>query len=210
MNNINRKPFTLDRVIRIIIGIVIILAVGLLINRLSSVLLPFLIAWLIAYLMYPLMGFFQYKLKLKSRILSLTLTLLTVFGVLTLIGYLLIPPIIEEAQKAGVIINQFLTDPKYGWNLPPAIMESIQNFLTGIDIQSRLDYQNLEDLLKGMLPKIWDLITGAGSILLNLIIVFVVLLYLIFILKDYEKISKEWINLVPKNYRPFILQIGKM
>jgi len=209
MNNVNRKPFTLDRVIRIIIGIVIILAAGLLINRLSSVLLPFLIAWLIAYLMYPLLGFFQYKLKLKNRILSLTLTLLTIFGVLTLIGYLLIPPIIDEAQKAGVIINQFLADPQYGWNLPPALMESIQKFLTGIDIQSRLDYQNLEGLLKGLLPKVWDLITGAGSILLNLIIVFVVLLYLIFILKDYEKISKEWINLVPKNYRPFILQIGE-
>jgi len=209
MNSIKRKPFTLDRIVRMIIGIIIIISIGLLMNRLSDVLLPFLIAWLIAYLMYPLLGFFQYKLRLRNRIVSLILTLLTVFGVITLAGYLLIPPIIEEAQKAGLIINRFLTDPQYGWNIPPALMDSIQQFLTSIDIQDNLDYKNLEGILKSLLPRIWDLVTGAGSIILNLILVFMVLLYLIFILKDYEKISKEWINLIPKHYRPFIRQVGE-
>lgn len=209
MSNINRKPFTLDRVIRIIIGVVLVGAVGLLIGRLTEVLLPFLIAWLLSYLMYPLLSFFQYRLKFKSRILSLTATLITVFGILILMGYLLIPPIIDEAQRAGIIINKFLTDPQYAWNIPPALMDTIQKFLTNIDIQSRLDYQNLEGLLKSLLPKIWDLVTGAGSMILNLFIVFMVLLYLIFILKDYEKISTEWIDLVPKQYRPFILQVGE-
>jgi len=209
MNSISRKPFTLDRIVRMIIGIIIIISIGLLMNRLSDVLLPFLIAWLIAYLMYPLLGFFQYKLRLRNRIVSLILTLLTVFGVITLAGYLLIPPIIEEAQKAGLIINRFLTDPQYGWNIPPALMDSIQQFLTSLDIQKSLDYQNLEGILKSLLPRIWDLVTGAGSIILNLIIVFMVLLYLIFILKDYEKITKEWINLIPKHYRPFIRQVGE-
>jgi predicted PurR-regulated permease PerM len=209
MSNVNRKPFTLDRVIRMIIVIIIIIATGLLINRLSDVLLPFLIAWLIAYLMYPLLSFFQYKLKLKNRILSLTATLVTVFGILFLIGYLLIPPIIEEIQKAGLIINKFLTDPQYGWNIPSALLDSIQKFLTNIDIQNTLDFQNIEGLLKSTLPKIWNLVTGAGNMILNLVLVFMVILYLIFILKDYEKISKEWINLIPKHYRPFILQIGE-
>ncbi|MDD4922219.1 MAG: AI-2E family transporter [Bacteroidales bacterium] len=209
MSNINRKPFTLDRIVRIIIGIIILVAIGLLVNRLGQVLLPFLIAWLIAYLMYPLLSFFQYKLKLKSRILSVVATLLTVFGILFLVGYLLLPPIIDEAQKAGFIINKFLTDPQYGWNIPPALLESIQQFLAGIDIQSQLDYQNLEGMIKTVLPKIWDMITGAGNLILNLFIVFMVLLYLIFILKDYEKISKEWIKLIPKHYRRFIRQVGE-
>ena len=191
MSNINRKPFTLDRIVRIIIGIIIIIATGMLVNRLSGVLLPFLIAWLIAYLMYPLLSFFQYKLKLKNRILAVIATLLTVFGILSLAGYLLIPPIIQEAQKAGMIINRFLIDPRYGWNIPPALMQSIQNFLTSIDIQSHLNYQSIEGIIKSLLPKIWDLVTGAGSIILNLVIVFMVLLYLIFILKDYEKNIKR-------------------
>jgi len=209
MGNINRKPFTLDRVMRIIIGVIIVIGVGLLIGRLSNVLLPFLIAWLIAYLMYPLLSFYQYKLKFKSRILSLIATLLTVFGILTLIGYLLIPPIVDQSQKAIIIINKFLIDPQYAWNIPPAIMETIQNFLANIDIQSYLSSENIESLIKSILPRIWDVVSGAGGIILDLVIVFMVILYLIFILKDYEKIAKEWINLVPKHYRPFILQVGE-
>jgi len=209
MSNLNRKPFTLDRVVRIIIGLIILIAIGLLVHKLSGVLLPFLIAWLIAYLMYPLMRFFQYKLKLKNRILSVIVTLLTVFGVLSTAVYLLIPPIIEEVQKAGLIINQFLTDPQYGWNIPPALLDTIQKFLTSIDIQNHLNYQNLEEIIKSLLPKIWNLVTGAGSMILNFFIVFMVLLYLIFILKDYEKIAKDWIKLIPKHYRPFIHQVGE-
>jgi len=189
--------------------VIIVIGVGLLIGRLSAVLLPFMIAWLIAYLMYPLLSFYQYKLKLKSRILSLIATLLTVFGILTLIGYLLIPPIVDQSQKAIIIINKFLTDPQYAWNIPPAIMETIQNFLASIDIQSYLSYENMEGLIKSILPRIWDVVSGAGGIILDLVIVFMVLLYLIFILKDYEKISKEWINLVPKHYRPFIIKVGE-
>jgi Predicted permease len=205
----SRKPFTLDRVVRIIIGLVILIATGLLVHRLSSVLLPFLIAWLLAYLMYPVLSFFQYTLKLRNRILSVAATLLSVFGSLFLIGYLIIPPIIDETEKAGLIISRFLSDPQYGWNIPPALLETIQNFLNNIDIQSQLNYPNIEELVKGLLPQIWDVVTGAGSMVLNLLIVFMVLLYLIFILKDYEKISKEWIKLIPIHYRPFIHQVGE-
>jgi len=209
MSNSNRKPYTLDRIVRISIGIIILVSAGLLINRLSSALLPFLIAWLIAYLMYPLLSFFQYKLKLKNRILALTATLITVFGLITLAGILLIPPIIAEAQKAGIFINKFLADPQYAWNLPPALMETIQTFLRSIDIQNHLNYQNLESIAKTLIPKVWDVVSGAGGMILNIFLVFMVLLYLVFILKDYEKISKEWIELVPKQYRPFVLHVGE-
>lgn len=208
MSNTKRKPFTLDRIVRIIIGIVILVSVGLIINHLSSVLLPFLIAWLIAYLMYPLLSFFQYKLKLRNRILAVVATLITVFGTLSLTCYLLIPPIIAEAQRAGIIISQFITSTKDSWNLPPVLMQNIQNFLSNIDIQNLLSIQNIEGLVKEFLPRMWDVVSGAGGMILNVVIVFFVLLYLIFILKDYEKISKGWINLVPKQYRPFVLQVG--
>lgn len=209
MSSIARRPFTLDRIVRIIIGIIIVVSVGLIINRLSGVLLPFLIAWLIAYLMYPLLSFFQYRLKLKNRILAIAATLITVFGILSLACYLLIPPIIAEAQRAGVIISQFITNTNGSWNLPPALMQSIQKFLSNINVQNLLNFQNIEGLVKEFLPRMWDVISGAGGIILNVVIVFFVLLYLIFILKDYEKISKGWINLVPKQYRAFVLQVGE-
>lgn len=209
MNPRSTKPFTLDRVVRIIIGILLLVAAGMLVNRLSDVLLPFLIAWLLAYLMYPLLRFFQYKLHFKYRVPSIIATLTTVFGVLSAAVYFLIPPIIEQSQRAGILIGEFLNSPQPGWTLPPQITETIQNFLKTIDIQSHLNFDNLEGFVQSVLPRLWDVLSGASSIILNIFVVFVVLLYLIFILKDYEKITESWIDLIPKNYRPFVLQVGE-
>ena len=72
-----RKKITFDSFIRGVILGVIIIGILLLLKRLSSVLLPFFIAWLIAYLVYPLVTFFQYKLKLRNRIVSIFCALLT-------------------------------------------------------------------------------------------------------------------------------------
>ena len=38
----------------------------------------------------------------------------------------------------------------------------------------------------------------------SITIVFVILLYFIFILLDYEKIANGWIDLIPERYRPFL------
>ena len=65
-----RKKITFDSFIRGSIGCVLVVGILMLVERLSGVLLPFFIAWLIAYMVYPLVKFFQYKLRLKSRIIS--------------------------------------------------------------------------------------------------------------------------------------------
>ena len=62
-----RKKITFDSFIRGVILGVIIIGILMLFKRLSGVLLPFFIAWLIAYLIYPLVTFFQYRLRLKNR-----------------------------------------------------------------------------------------------------------------------------------------------
>ena len=69
MNPLFDKPFTFDRVIRIVFGILVISGIIYLIALLRNALLPFLIAWLLAYMMQPFVKFFQYKLCFKSRIL---------------------------------------------------------------------------------------------------------------------------------------------
>ena len=75
-----RKKITFDSFIRGAIGCVLVVGILMLVERLSGVLLPFFIAWLIAYMVYPLVKFFQYKLKLKSRIVSILCALFHVFS----------------------------------------------------------------------------------------------------------------------------------
>ena len=208
MNTRKSKPYTLDRVVRIIITLLLVVCIGMLINRLSEALLPFLIAWLLAYLLFPLMQFFQNKLRLKSRILAIAATLLTFFGLFSLAGYLFIPSIIDQTLRASKLIGEFLASPDNGLALPPKLMLVAQDLLSKLDVQNYINFNTVEGFIKSILPKIWDLVSGASGLILNIFIVFIVFLYLVFILLDYEKISTDWVHLIPKNYRPFVLQMG--
>lgn len=104
-----RKKITFDSFIRGAIGCVLVVGILMLVERLSGVLLPFFIAWLIAYMVYPLVKFFQYKLKLKSRIVSIlcALFLITVVGVS--LFYLLVPPMISEISRMNDLLVTYLT-----------------------------------------------------------------------------------------------------
>ena len=93
------KKITFDSFIRGVITILIIISILYLVNYLSSVLLPFFIAWLIAYMAYPMVTFFQYKLRIKNRVASILITMLVLLTLLTLSFVVLVPPIIEEFGK---------------------------------------------------------------------------------------------------------------
>ncbi|MDD2559720.1 MAG: AI-2E family transporter, partial [Bacteroidales bacterium] len=102
------KPYTFDRVVRIVIALLVVIGLGLLINRLSAVLLPFLIAWFLAYFIHPIVLFFQHKLRLKNRVLSVVVTLLLIFGILGLVIYFLQAPVVDEIKGLMVLINDFV------------------------------------------------------------------------------------------------------
>ena len=98
MNPLFDKPFTFDRVSRIVFSVLMIGGLIYLLAVLKNALLPFLIAWLMAYMMQPFVRFFQYKLKFKSRVLSITAVLVSLAGLLILLYQLVVPSIIDEIQ----------------------------------------------------------------------------------------------------------------
>ena len=80
-----RKKITFDLFVRGVFTGIVIIFVLYLINKLSGVLLPFFIAWLIAYLLYPFVKFFQYKLRLRSRILAIIMVMLLFMAIFELV-----------------------------------------------------------------------------------------------------------------------------
>ena len=119
------KKITFDSFIRGIITLLIIIGILYLVNYLSSVLLPFFIAWVIAYMTYPLVTFFQYKLRIKNRVVSIIVTMLALTGLFTLAGILLVPPIIEEFGK----LKELLTDYFIEGSKQAAIPGTLANFI---------------------------------------------------------------------------------
>jgi predicted PurR-regulated permease PerM len=198
------KPFTFDRVTRIVFSIAIMSFLLYVVTLLRNVLLPFLIAWLLAYLMQPIVKFFQYKLKLKIRILAIVAVMLSLMLVLGLLLWLVIPSITQEADKAIELIRT--QSPGDGYI--PFIPESWQAYIqTNVDmeqIMNLLNKDNFQNAVKEIAPRFWNLLTNTFSVVLSIAIVFVILLYFIFILLDYEKIADGWIALVPDKYRPFV------
>lgn len=197
-----RKKITFDSFIRGSIGCVIIIGILMLIERLSGVLLPFFIAWLIAYLVYPLVKFFQYRLKLKSRLLSIfcALFIITLTGVA--IFYLLVPPMISEMGRMNKLLVSYLSHGG-GANIPHTLSEFIHEYIDLAAINQMLSEENILATIKTTLPKMWAILAESINILFSIFASFIILLYVIFILLDYEAIAEGWLHLLPKKYRHF-------
>lgn len=86
---LSRQPYTLDRVVRLIITVVILAGIVYLVNLLRSVLLPFGVACLIAYILEPFVQFNRRLLNLKGRIIAVFVTLFeTIFFISVLLYFL--------------------------------------------------------------------------------------------------------------------------
>ena len=72
-----------------------------------------------------------------------------------------------------------------------------------LQLSELVSRENMLNAVKQIAPQLWSLLSGTFSLLFSITIVFVILLYFIFILLDYEKIAEGWIKLIPERYRPF-------
>nr|WP_325289298.1 AI-2E family transporter [uncultured Bacteroides sp.] len=202
-----RKKITFDSFIRGIIICGIIIAVLMLLKRLSGVLLPFFVAWLAAYLIYPLVTFFQHRLKLKNRILSIFFALLLLAAVGTTAFYLLVPPMLQEFSRVKDLLIAYFTDSSYGSNIPRSLSDFLRENIDPILLKQIFQENDLMDILKQAVPPLWSLITESINLIYGIFTFFIILLYIVFILLDYESISEGWSRLLPAKYRPFLTGI---
>jgi predicted PurR-regulated permease PerM len=201
------RPFTFDRVVRISIGLAIAVVIFLLVNRLSNVLLPFLLSWLLAYLLQPIVHFFQYTLKFKNRALSVIATLVLFFGVLIGALWIMIPMIIEELTKLSTLTIKYAQQIDTNAIIPVAWQQGINNYLANMNIQKIMHDENIMSAVKNIAPQLWSLLNNSISFVMGLAGIFVMIIYLIFILMDFETISEGWFNMIPPKYRPLIGEI---
>ena len=203
MNPLFDKPFTFDRVSRIVFSVLMIGGLIYLLAVLKNALLPFLFAWLMAYMMQPFVRFFQYKLKFKSRVLSITAVLVLWAGLLFLLYQLVVPSIIDEIEGTFQLLQTHQGNPENIPLIPESWRIYIVNQMDLLHLSELVSRENLLNTLKQIAPRMWTLLSSTFSLLFSVTILFVVMLYFIFILLDYEKIAEGWIKLIPERYRPF-------
>lgn len=195
------KVITFDRFVRMAgIGL-LIAAIFCLINYLSSVLIPFFVAWLLAYLLYPIVKFVENKLHVRIRALSIIITMIFVVSVVSLIVYLIIPPMIDQFQKLYVILSHWVHETTH----TNSISEWLSQVLTENHqrIEAFFKSPDFTATLKSAAPKFFNVLSQTASIMLSIVASLITLLYMFFILMDYEYLTANWIRIFPPKVRPF-------
>jgi predicted PurR-regulated permease PerM len=179
----------------------VVVAVLYVVNMLSGVLLPFLIAWLIAYMAYPIVTFFQYKLRLRNRALSIFVVMTLLLAVLVLAFVGIVPPIIEEFSKLRGVLTDYFVEGSKQAAIPGTLANFISEHINMLQISNALDKDHFAETLSEVWPQIQGLLTHSFNLIIGIFTSFIILLYTFFILLDYETISQGWMKLVPVKWR---------
>lgn len=195
------RPYTFDRVVRIIFSIAIAVAAFYLINMLKSVLLPFLVACLLAYMMEPIVKWNLRWTHLKSRFIPVVLTLVEIIAVLTILAVLFIPYMIDEAASMADAVKIYTTKQIDIPYVSKEVHDFIRRNVNFNYISKLLTREEWGNLAKQSLQSTWNLLTTSVAFLWGVVSWMIVLLYLIFIMLDYERLMLSFRQLVPYRHR---------
>lgn len=193
-----RRPYTFDRVVRMLITLAAIIGAVWVIDLLSAVLLPFLVAWLIAYILEPFVQYNRRILHLKGRLVAVFVTLFEVILVFASLCLFFVPSIMAEMNQVGELISRYAN----GSGGPiPFIPASVHDWLReAIDFKTisreftRHDFRSILETVGGVL-------SGGLELILGIFNWFITLLYIVFIMLDYEKLLHGMRRMVPPRYR---------
>ena len=203
----NTSIFNRKWLVRTTITIVVLVALYLLIRRLSGVLLPFLISFVVAYMLAPIVNFFQHKCRLKNRVLSVVVTILLVIGLLTGAVAAVVPAISRQATSLSQSVKTYVSQWDGSEYFSPRTNERLEQIIQSLDIKTLLQSEEVQQGIKKVIPILGDWISSGVNAILSLAVVFVCLMYIIFLLIDYEKISTNWHKYLPERFRDSIVML---
>ncbi len=188
---------------------VLILLIYVAVQAIWSVILPFLLAGIFAYVMMPLVRFFQYTLRLRSRGLSVILTLLLLGAVVYLAVIFIIPSINAEIEKTLQVISGYSSGQDI---LTMILPRNIRNYLNGGlrwgNFPQQLSLEKILENVKLLLDQVGGIINSTLSIFSWGLVFLIGFVYFVFILLDFENLGRGFISLFPKTLRPTIRTIS--
>jgi len=200
-------PYTLDSVVRMLLGAAFVAALVWMLGYLSGVLIPFVVALLLAYLLNPLTS--RVERAVRNRWLAVAITVVGLAASATGVVWLLSPLVAAEFAHMGRVLadlagnaalarraREYLPDEVWVWVRTMAGDENVRALFTSdgaVEAMRRLAGTLLPGV-RGVLYRTLDLfawVLGLG----------VVLLYVIFLLADFARIRERWQDYLPERYR---------
>ncbi len=197
------RPFTFDRVVRMLITLAVVIASVWLINELRSVLLPFLVAWLVAYLLEPFVQYNRRLLGVRTRWLPILMTLFECVLIVVAVSVFVVPSILKEMHQVADFIRHYTENGTQISFVPDSLHRYIKESIDFERISKELTRQDIQSLF----DTLGSFIAGGYSFVLGVFNWFIVLLYVVFIMLDYEKLLKGFRRMVPPKYRETTFRI---
>lgn len=199
-----------DRFIRglLFLAVITVLVLGL--RWLSPVLIPFFAAWAIAWILAPVVNFFQNTCRLRSRVLSVLITLALLIGLASAVAWLIIPPLIDGVTQIKEALLSYLASGHIrNIHLPEWLDHLMQQWLDQEKIQSMLRSDNLMKTIRETLPHVWNMLVSTANLVMSLVGAAFGVLYLFFLLLDYDYYTTAWINWLPRTQRNFFRRLSE-
>lgn len=169
--------------------------------------MPFFVAWLIAYLTYPMVIFYQHKLHLRSRVISILAVMVTLTVIITCAALFFIPPMIEEFIRLKELLVVYLTNNSMHTSVPDVVSHFVRSHIDANWIMRNMDTETIVSAIQEIVPKMWTLVATSYNIVAAIFAGFIMILYYFFILLDYEQIAGGWITLIEAKHRKKVLRL---
>lgn len=186
---------------RIFLIIFLTVAALYVLHYLSGVLIPFVVAWLLAYMLNPVVHFLQHTCRLRFRLPCVLLTLALAFGLLLLLGLLIVPPMLRECGHLEEVLRRYFEHRAENASIPEGATQFFEQMSRHPDWAPVLQGGNVMGFLKTLIPGVWDLFLSTASAIVSLVASLIAVLYLFFLLLDYERYAKGWIKYIPQHRR---------
>lgn len=204
---VDRQPYTFDRVVRILFSVCTVVAVIFLLNILKGVLLPFLVACLIAYMLEPIVKWNMKWTHIHNRFIPVLLTLIETCAACALLCIIIFPYIISETTEMADIMKRyaasqiqipFISDNIHGW---------IRDNVNFEEIGRLISKEEWQGIIKKTISSSWNFLSSGLALLMGALSWLIVVLYVIFIMIDYDRLMLSFRQLVPHAHRHRVFHI---
>ncbi len=208
MPNTHSRPYTFDRVVRILFTIALLAVAIYLINYLKAVLLPFGVACLIAYILEPFVQFNRRLLHLRGRIIAVFVTLFESLFIISIASAFAVPYIISEFREMGHLLQDYASSELHIPYLPEEIHSFIRRNIDLDGLSRMITKDEWITIIEGTFRTAWELITNSISFMLGILNWVMVILYVIFLMIDYDRLERGLRWVVPPKYRRQVFHIA--
>lgn len=199
------SPYTLDRIVRFVLGATALALVGWTLWYFAGLVLYLAVGGILAYLLRPIVDWFQ-SLGLR-RVPAILGTFVLVLGALAIVLTFIVPFVGQQVQELSQLINvEMATD------VATYIEERIQRYTP---IEQGMLVENVErmaqalrqgDLVRG--DRVAETVSSVVALFTNIVYAVVIIPFVtFFLLKDGLQIRRSVLSLVPNHYFEVTLAI---